>query len=422
MARKARVSLRGVTKTVLLPATAVLVLLVPAASAALVSSVLPDGLLTVQSDASDAIVVTCGPDGNVKVNRADPDTGPKECSAITAIRVTGGTGANVIDLGGVTRASFPNLSPSPETGTKISVNGADGTDTITGSEWADGLSGDQEGDTLNGGLGDDGLSGGSGNDRIDGGADVDRLVFFGTEGDDTITALDGDGQVSTLQETDTYSSIEVFSLRGLGGNDAITSGSGIDTIRGGDGNDVLNGGPGDDFVFGDGGPGLPPASGNDVLNGGTGADQIWGESGNDEITSRDDSADNVNCGSETDSVVADPLDVTEECEAVDRGTPPLPPPQPEPPPEPPPAPPPVGRVQPTPPQPRPRCVVPNVKRLTLRAARAALRKKRCSAGRIARAYSTRVKRGRVMAQKPRAGTRLPVRGKVRLTLSRGRKP
>jgi hypothetical protein len=39
--------------------------------------------------------------------------------------------------------------------------------------------------------------------------------FFGTDGDDTITALDGDAKVSTIQETDTYSSIEAFRLRGL---------------------------------------------------------------------------------------------------------------------------------------------------------------------------------------------------------------
>jgi hypothetical protein len=141
-------------------------------------------------------------------------------------------------------------------------------------------------------------------------------------------------------------------------------------------------------------------------------DQIWGESGTDEITSRDDAADSVNCGSETDAAVADPLDVIDECETVDRGTPPVQPQQQQPPPPPPPPPPQSVR----------NCVVPNVMGNTLRAAKAALRKRRCSAGRIARAYSAKVKRGRVMAQTPRAGTRLPVGRRVRLTVSRGRKP
>jgi Ca2+-binding RTX toxin-like protein len=431
VATRARLFVRGTIKAVGLAVWAVLLPLVPAASAAVVSSVSPEGVLTVQSDASDAIVVTCASDGNVKVNGVNPDTGSTACSAVTEIRVTGGTGPNVIDLGGVTRASFPNLSLSQITGFKINVNGAAGADTITGGEWEDALSGDQGDDTVSGGIGDDAVSGGvgsnSGSDRIDGGPGADRLTFFGTAGDDTITAPAGDGLLTTVEETDTYSSIELFSLRGLGGNDTITSGSGGDTIRGGDGNDVINGGDGDDFVFGDAGVGLPPAPapGNDVLNGGAGVDQISGEAGNDEITSRDGSADTVNCGSETDSAVADVLDVIDECETVDRGIPPPQPPPTPPPPTPPgPTPPPATPPQPPAPPPpaRPRCVVPNVRGNTLAAAKAALRKRRCSAGEISRIYSPNAKRGKVLAQRPRAGTRLPVGGKVRLTVSRGRRP
>jgi Ca2+-binding RTX toxin-like protein len=519
LARKAHPFVRSAVKAVVLSAMAVLVLLVPAAaSAALVSEVTPGGQLIVESDASDSIAVTCGADGNVKVNGADPNTGPAACSAISHMWVIGGLGPNVIDLSGVTRASFPslNLTPAIEPA-KTVVSGGGGADTITGSEFEDSIDGREGDDTLNGGLADDSFLDGAGNNQIEGGPGVDDLLVFGTDGDDTLTALDGAWQVSTLRGTDTYSSIEVFSLHGFAGNDTITSGSGTDTLRGGEGNDVLNGGAGDDDLHDgagknqiEGGPGIDRLTffgtdgddtltaldgagqvstvqttdtyssievftvwglkgndtitsgsggdwllggwgndvlnggagddvvvgdeerffGHDVLNGGAGADRIWGGAGNDEITSRDDSSDSVNCGWDIDSVVADALDVidsriaTEACETVDRGTPaepsPQPPsPQPEPPPEP--LPPPPPPAQPPPPQSVPKCLVPKVRGHTLRAAKAALRTRRCSAGRIARAYSAKVKRGRVMAQKPRAGTRLQVGGKVRLTVSRGRK-
>jgi hypothetical protein len=417
VARKARRFVGSATKTLSLTAAALLLLLVPAASAALVSSV-SEGVLTVQSDASDGVVLTCGPDGNVKVNGADPGTGSTACSAVTGIRVNGGPGPNVIDLSGVARASFPGLQSDDVF--RVSVTGSAGADTITGSEWNDDLAGGADDDRLIGGQGGDSLLGQGGSDQVEGGADSDRLWFFGTDGDDTITAQAGDGQVGTAQETDTYSSIEVFSLRGLAGNDAITSGSGADTLRGGEGNDVLSGGPGDDFLFGDAGLGLPPATGNDDLNGGTGSDQIWGEDGSDQITSRDEVADVVQCGAETDFVVADALDETLDCETVDRGTPPT-----TPQPVPTPTPPPVVPPPPTPP-PRPqvpaKCVVPSVRGKTVLAAKAALRKRRCSAGAISRTYSAKVRRGIVVAQRPRAGTRLAVGGRVRLTVSRGRRP
>jgi hypothetical protein len=425
--RKAGRLVRRAVRVGVLPAIAVLVVLVPAASAAVSSSVSPQGFLIVQSSQSDSIAVTCGADGNVKVNGADPDTGPAACPAINQLHVTGDSGANVIDLGGVTRASFPNLELRPDTGFKISVSAGGGTDTITGSEWEDGMGGGDGDDTLNGGVGDDSLSGNAGTNQIEGGPGVDRLNVSGTDGDDTITAPDGAGQVGTSQETDTYSSIEVFSLRGQGGNDTITSGSGGDTLRGGEGNDVLNGGAGDDFVFGDAGIAAPPASGHDVLNGGTGADQIWGEAGNDEITSRDDSADTVNCGSETDSVVADALDVIDECETVDRGTPPLPAPEPVPPPPPVIQPP----VTPPPPLPRPpthigpgappRCVVPNVKGKTVARARTLLSTRRCRLGRVARAFSRTVKKGKVIGQNRRPGLRLALGTRINVVVSRGRR-
>lgn len=67
------------------------------------------------------------------------------------------------------------------------------------------------------------------------------------------------------------------------------------------------------------------------------------------------------------------------------------------------------------------CVVPNLRGRTLAAARAALTKAQCRVGRRKRAYSTKVKKGTVISQHPRAGTRVPQGTRVTLVVSRGRK-
>ena len=53
-----------------------------------------------------------------------------------------------------------------------------------------------------------------------------------------------------------------------------------------------------------------------------------------------------------------------------------------------------------------RCVVPNVKGKTVAKAKAALKAKKCAAGRIKRTFSGKVKKGRVIAQSRRPGARL----------------
>jgi hypothetical protein len=64
------------------------------------------------------------------------------------------------------------------------------------------------------------------------------------------------------------------------------------------------------------------------------------------------------------------------------------------------------------------CVVPRLARATLPVARAAVRAGGCTVGRVTRKYS-RVRKGRVIAQRPKAGTRLPAGASVALVLSRG---
>ncbi len=66
------------------------------------------------------------------------------------------------------------------------------------------------------------------------------------------------------------------------------------------------------------------------------------------------------------------------------------------------------------------CKVPNIKGKALPAAKRAIARSRCRVGKIRRAYSKTVKRGRVISEKPKAGTVL-YRGKVDLVVSRGKK-
>ena len=97
---------------------------------------------------------------------------------------------------------------------------------------------------------------------------------------------------------------------------------------------------------------------------------------------------------------------------------PPPPPPPAPPPPPPPAPPPAPPppVPAPPPAPPDRCVVPRVIGMKLSRARTRIRRAHCSVGRVTRRRAGRV--GRVLAQRPRAGTRMPRSGRVRLIVGR----
>jgi PASTA domain len=68
-----------------------------------------------------------------------------------------------------------------------------------------------------------------------------------------------------------------------------------------------------------------------------------------------------------------------------------------------------------------RCLIPNVKRKTLRKARAALTRRGCKAGTIRKKFS-KVRKGRVIAQSRRPGARLYRGFRVNLVVSKGKKP
>src|SRR3954451_14445554 len=65
------------------------------------------------------------------------------------------------------------------------------------------------------------------------------------------------------------------------------------------------------------------------------------------------------------------------------------------------------------------CVVPKLKGKTFKAAKRALRTHSCSLGRVKRAFSARVKKGRVISQRPTPGRRLKHGAKVSLVVSKG---
>ena len=65
------------------------------------------------------------------------------------------------------------------------------------------------------------------------------------------------------------------------------------------------------------------------------------------------------------------------------------------------------------------CLVPDLRGQTLARARVILGRARCRVGRVAFAASGIVPSGRVIAQYPNPGTRLPMLGRVNLEVSRG---
>lgn len=146
------------------------------------------GTWTINLGETEALTLTVV-DGYLKRNGADPVTGPLPASGLTELTITGGSGANLIDLRGLRAADLFRLQT-------LFVNASSGDDVIHGSELPE---------TLLGWLGNDQINGNGGADKIDGGT----------------------------------------------GNDTITGGAGDDSITGGTGNDILDGGDGADTIRGD---------------------------------------------------------------------------------------------------------------------------------------------------------------------------
>jgi beta-lactam-binding protein with PASTA domain len=65
--------------------------------------------------------------------------------------------------------------------------------------------------------------------------------------------------------------------------------------------------------------------------------------------------------------------------------------------------------------------VPKLKGKTVKAARRSLKAHACSAGKVKHAFSSKVKKGRVISQKPKAGRHFKHGAEVNVTVSKGKK-
>lgn len=244
----------------------------PAASATVTSSV-SQGVLTVTGDDNDdSIAIGCA-GHDVTVNGAPPLSGVAACADITGIVADGGGGSDVLTLRAVSAVDYSSLQ-------SITVRGGEGADTLLGSSFDETLLGGPGDDVLDPGGGtDDSVDGGPGWDEIQAVADPDLVL---TDDD-----LSGTGVAASLRDVESASleggsgpdSIDAsgFSgatvLRSLGGADVVIGGSSADAIVGSGGDDSLRGGPGEDLIRG--------GDGNDQLRGGDGDDEIRGGHGTD---------------------------------------------------------------------------------------------------------------------------------------------
>ncbi|MBB5207876.1 CHRD domain-containing protein [Chiayiivirga flava] len=201
----------------------------PPAHAA-VTSAFGAGELAVVSDGADAITVGCtAVGGNVQVNGADPDTGAVACALVTELAVSGGPGANAIDITGVVATSFTALATR-------SVDGGAGNDTIAGSPGADVLLGGTDDDTVDGNQGSDVLflgdgddtaawQPGDGSDVVEGQGGDDVLLFAGSAAGEVID-IAANGQRLRFFRNIGAVSIDADGLEGveydaLGGADTV---------------------------------------------------------------------------------------------------------------------------------------------------------------------------------------------------------
>ena len=204
-------------------------------------------------------------------------------SDLRMLTVTGGTGANRIDLSAVQPAKFVNLS-------RVNVDGGAGNDTLIGSGLNDSLVGGAGNDSLLGGGGNDlldgqagldTLTGGVGNDTLDGGIGVDLLVES-TDVNVVLTSSQmiglGTDAVRNLESAKLTggTSANRFDAAGFTGTVTLIGNAGNDTLIGGSANDLLQGGDGADSIQGN--------AGNDIIDGGTGHDTLLGGDGNDTLT------------------------------------------------------------------------------------------------------------------------------------------
>lgn len=146
----------GIVMTVI----ATLLAIGPTARAEVTSSVVAGELIVSGDTADDDVVIGCGNDGEVKINRARPDSGAVRCDGITSITIGVGAGFDEIRLARVGPADFSSL-------TSVSIDAGSQPDEIEASQFTD---------TIVGGSGQDEILIDTASDLVDGGDGKDRVV------------------------------------------------------------------------------------------------------------------------------------------------------------------------------------------------------------------------------------------------------
>jgi hypothetical protein len=224
------------------------------------------------------------------------------CPGVTRVVVNAGDGDDSVTAAG-------------DVGVPLTLNGEAGDDDLGGGAAADTLTGGDGQDQLTGGAGDDVLDGGAGDDVLDGEDGADRLL--GGPGIDlaryvapaaaprfTVT-LDGAANDGRPDENDAIAAdVENATVAGL-----RAGAPPLQVI-------VV---PEASALTGDAGPNeLTADDGDDTLVGGAGNDILTGFGGDDAIDARDGFLDRVHCGTGTDTVTADTLDLVDgDCESVE---------------------------------------------------------------------------------------------------------
>lgn len=175
---------------------------------------------------------------------------------------------------------------------------------------------------IDAGDGNDLVEGGYGIDNIDGGDGDDELMPFSRDLPSDFpagcTALDnGADDLSGGNGTDSVAyhgfpekiTVTLDDVKNDGWIQDDNIHSDIENIIGGDKGDVLTGNAQANLIDG--------RAGGDLIAGGAGEDNLIGESGPDRVLAEDGEIDQIDCGSESDSLQSDAsLDIDENCESI----------------------------------------------------------------------------------------------------------
>ena len=184
---------------------------------------------------------------------------------------------------------------------------------IHGSALDDVLFGTPRPDMMFGDRGRDELAGGGGDDRFVGGALTDGAdEYHGGPGRDTMDYAQRTQPLTVFLDNvaDDGETNEHDNVRSNVEN--VIGGSARDTLHSLGAFSRLDGRGGDDLLFGENGP--------DTLLGGPGVDLLDAGSGNDVVDSRDGGVDDIDCGSESDTLQQDTFESrVRNCESVQVG-------------------------------------------------------------------------------------------------------